>query len=1086
MSTPTETIHVLHVDDDPNLADLVATFLERESDRIDVSTATRPDAGLDVLADRDVDCVVSDYDMPGTNGIEFLEAVRERHPDLPYILYTGKGSEEVASDAISAGVTDYLQKEGGTDQYAILANRIENAVAQRRAEREIERTREYFGTVLRHASDYVMIVDEEARIDYVSPAVERVLGYPPAELDGTDAFDLIHPDDLSAARAALETVIENPTDEHTVEFRVRHADGSWRLLEVRGRNLLDDPVVGGIIVNARDVTEKRSSRHELRTVVDNLPGYVYRHRYESGWPLEFVKGSAEDITGYTAAELEDDVALAEEIIHPEDREDVWTGVESGLADRDRFDLTYRIVTKDGETRWIRDQGQLIEDPTTGEELLDGFITDVTEHKRREGTLRRKERRYQAIFNDPNILVGLLDADGTVIDVNRTAMEYAAAERDAVVGEPFPATPWFDRAPDVRESIEAAVDRATDGEYVEFDADLVRPDGTPYTVDGVFRPVTDADGTVVSIIVSARDVTERRSQERQLRRYQHMVNAMHEATCIYDAEGRFEVVNDRLAEFYGTTPDALVGTESTLIAEIRSSADGDPVRALLEGDRSALHGELEATFPGHGEAVLEYRLTPLSVDGDVEGVVGVTRDITERTRREREFERMHDLLDRTERIADVGGWEIDTETMAVFWTEHLFELLGVDADDEPPLEEALDMYHEADRPVIEDALRGAIEDGESFDVDVRFRRPDGEIRWVRVQGVPTVEDGTVVTVRGAVQDITDRRERERELEQAREEYAELINGMNDTAWVLDGDGSFIAVNDAAVALLGYSRSELLTMRPHDIDVGLDDDEITALIDDMPADGTQVFETVHETADGEQIPVEISSSLVSYRGRRAILCIGRDISERKARERRLEEFASVVSHDLRNPLNVAAGRLELAREECDSDHLESIDRAHRRMSALIDDLLTLAREGTHLGDPEPIELAAFVRACWDGVETGAATLVTDLDRTIRADRSRLRQLLENLVRNAVEHGGSDVTVTVGELDDGFYVADDGPGIPEADRETVFEVGFSTNDSGTGFGLSIVRRIAEAHGWTVAVTESADGGARFEFTGVDEADR
>ena len=1000
MSATAGTIRVLHVDDDPNLAELVATFLEREDDRIDVATATDPETGRALLVERDVDCVVSDYDMPESNGIEFLETVRERHPDLPFILYTGKGSEEVASEAISAGVTDYLQKETGTEQYAILANRIENAVAQHRAEREIERTREYFGTVLRHASDYVMIVDEDGIIDYVSPAVERVLGYTSEDLDDTDALDLVHPEDRSMAAAAFDTVIEEPSEEHTVEFRARHADGSWRWLEVRGRSLLDDPVVDGVLVNARDVTERRSSRHELRTLVDNLPGYVYRHRNEPGWPLEFVKGSAVDIAGYTAAELEDDVSLVEKTIHPEDREAVWTGVQEGLAESDRYDLTYRILTPDGETRWIRDQGQLIEDPTTGEELLDGFITDVTDRKQRERELARTERRYRAIFDDPNILVGLIDTDGTVRDINQTAMEYADTTHDAVVGKPFSETPWFEGSPDAREEVEACIEHARRGEYVGFETELTEPDGTPYVAAGVFRPVTDDDGEVVSVIVSARDVTERRSQERTLRRYRRMVDAMGEAACIYDADGRFEVVNERLAEFYGTTPTELVGVESEFAAEVRAAHDGDPFRAILDGERAELRGEIETTFPSQGDSVIEYRFTPLRAETGIEGLVGVIRDITER------------------------------------------------------------------------------------------------------------------------------REREREIERAREEYAELINAMNDTVWVVGTDGTFRAVNDTAVSVIGYSRAELRTMSPHDIDAGLDDDKITALIEEMPADEIQVVETVHETKSGERIPVEISSSLVTYRGETAILSVGRDISERKARERQLEEFASVVSHDLRTPLATARGRLELAREECESESLDEVARAHDRMHELIEDLLSLAREGTPLGELEAVDLAPLLRSCWDGVETGAATLVVDIDRTIRADRTRLRQLLENLFRNSVEHGstddrrapragdsvehgstdnrpriddieasetlrstdaeGSDLTVTVGSLDGGFYLEDDGSGIPLEQPADVFDAGTTTADEGTGVGLSVVRRIADAHGWTAEVTHGSEGGARFEFTGVEPVDR
>ena len=203
-------------------------------------------------------------------------------------------------------------------------------------------------------------------------------------------------------------------------------------------------------------------------------------------------------------------------------------------------------------------------------------------------------------------------------------------------------------------------------------------------------------------------------------------------------------------------------------------------------------------------------------------------------------------------------------------------------------------------------------------------------------------------------------------------------------------------------------------------------------------------------------------------------------------RLEEFASLLSHDLRNPLNVAQGRLELVADACDSEDIRHVRNAHARMEALIEDLLTFAREGTTVTDPGIVDLAALVEECWANVDTAGATPEVETDRSILADGSRLKRVFENLIRNAVEHGGPEVTVRIGDLldQDGFYVADDGPGVPEADREAVFEAGHSTNEDGTGFGLSIVQSIVEAHGWSIRVTEGDDGGARFEITGVEYA--
>jgi len=217
------------------------------------------------------------------------------------------------------------------------------------------------------------------------------------------------------------------------------------------------------------------------------------------------------------------------------------------------------------------------------------------------------------------------------------------------------------------------------------------------------------------------------------------------------------------------------------------------------------------------------------------------------------------------------------------------------------------------------------------------------------------------------------------------------------------------------------------------------------------------------------------------------MGEELTRRRSNEElrrtneRLERFASTVSHDLRNPLTVAKTRLDLVRERHDGRYVEEAVEALQRMETLIEEALVLAREGEAATDPQPVELEAAARDAFDTVDAAHATLSVDAD-AVRADPDRLARLLENLIGNAVEHGGSDVTITVGDLPDGFYVADDGRGIPDRDREEVFERGVTTAATGTGLGLAIVREIAAAHGWDVSATESEDGGARLEITGVE----
>lgn len=212
--------------------------------------------------------------------------------------------------------------------------------------------------------------------------------------------------------------------------------------------------------------------------------------------------------------------------------------------------------------------------------------------------------------------------------------------------------------------------------------------------------------------------------------------------------------------------------------------------------------------------------------------------------------------------------------------------------------------------------------------------------------------------------------------------------------------------------------------------------------------------------------------------------KDVTEKKALEEDLkrqtelqERFASVVSHDLRNPLNLAKGRLQQTHDERDDPRLAEAADALGRMESLISDVLAMARHGTAVTDPEQIDLAAVARKA-ERIAGLTAEIDADLP-AVEGDPKRVSTLFENLFRNALEHAGDDPTVRVGAFESGFYVEDGGQGIPESDRASAFDWGVTSTDHGTGYGLALVQTIARAHGWEVSVTEGTTGGARFEFT-------
>ena len=252
-------------------------------------------------------------------------------------------------------------------------------------------------------------------------------------------------------------------------------------------------------------------------------------------------------------------------------------------------------------------------------------------------------------------------------------------------------------------------------------------------------------------------------------------------------------------------------------------------------------------------------------------------------------------------------------------------------------------------------------------------------------------------------------------------------------------------------------------------------------------TKTEATAHETTMGDRF-LRVQMSPLRERDRlvgRAFIVV--DLTEQRERRERLEErnerldrFAGVVSHDLRNPLEVADGSVRLARETGDVSHLERAERAHERMDRLVEDLLVLARAEDRSPSVDPVDLAARAEEAWRYVATDGATLDAPTELTVEAEPDRLSQLLENCFRNAIEHGGESVTVSVTALPDdaGFAVADDGEGFGEVDRDAVFDSGVTTASDGTGFGLSIVEQIAGQHGWSVRATDSESGGARIEF--------
>ncbi|WP_435318204.1 histidine kinase N-terminal 7TM domain-containing protein [Haloarchaeobius sp. TZWSO28] len=365
--------------------------------------------------------------------------------------------------------------------------------------------------------------------------------------------------------------------------------------------------------------------------------------------------------------------------------------------------------------------------------------------------------------------------------------------------------------------------------------------------------------------------------------------------------------------------------------------------------------------------------------------------------------------------------------------------------------------------------------------------DHDRRYVDMSVSPLgAETGSSLVV---LRDITDRRSTERR-------FKTLIENSSDLVTVVNEDGVIEYQSPSTEQLLGYDPDSmtgadaLSYVHPADreelaavFEAGLNEDEYTARTE---------YRVRH--TDGEWRTYEaLSRNLLDDPAVEGVVINSRDITERKRRERelaetneRLDQFASVVSHDLRNPLNVAQGYVELLDELVDGEadqYVDEVAESHDRMERIIDDVLALARDGTEIDERHPVELAHVARDAWSNVDTADASLVTRTDSTVPADRSLLVRVFENLFRNSIEHSEEgNLTVAVEDLPDeaGFAVADDGPGIDTAVRDELFEPGVTGSQSGTGLGLAIVKRIVEGHDWEIRLADASNGSnARPEST-------
>ena len=816
--------------------------------------------------------------------------------------------------------------------------------------------------------------------------------------------------------------------------------------------------------------ERRRHRQHLQqyeAIVDTVPDGVYV--LDDSSEFTTINDGLVELTGYSRAEL---IGAHASLVF--DREAIERGRQNHECLRDgRSEHGYvnaEIETADGETVPVEIRGSLLGSDTEESTTTAGVVRDVTERRERERRLERTAARFEALFERSPDMINILDPAGNVLEANDRLCEELGYEKHELEGRGI----WtVDRRVD-EDEVPKLLSNFDAGDRQKFEGRLERRDGLTFPVE-VHLIRVDLEGEDRFLAVS-RDITERKGQERKRNQ---IISRVTDAIVEVDSDWRFTLVNEQAEELYDTRADELLGRNLwDVFSEARGTRFEDEHRAVMETRDPTSIVEYYDGLDGW----FDVQAYPTD-DG---GVAFYFREVTERQRRRRRFEAVFNNTYQFIGLLDPDGTLLEANDTALSFG-------GVDREEvvgKPLWETYWAQTNEKTRETTKRAVERA-RDGEMFRDEVRIRGEDREAIVDFTVRPVTDEQGEVTLLVPEGHDITDLKRRERELAESEARYRALAeNFPNGGVFLFDENLRYQLVSGSEFGPIVTGPEELVGNTIYQVEP-YSEETIETLEPVMEATLAGNTETIEIDYEGRVYRLRSVPIRDEDDGVIAGLYITQDVTEQRERENelrrkneRLEEFASVVSHDLRNPLNMVEGRLELAREECNSEDLVEAEAALDRCQTLVDDILSLAREGRGVAETEPVDVAEVVERCWRTVETSRAKLDTDVDRTIVADRTRVRQLLENLVRNSIDHGGTGVTVTVGDVENGFYLEDDGPGIPEEIRDEVFESAYSTVEDNTGFGLAIVEEVVDAHGWEVSVGEASSGGARFEITGVETA--
>jgi PAS domain S-box-containing protein len=1086
-----EKIRILHVDDESGLLKIAKQCLEMEGS-FQVDSALSVEEALRKLEKEKYDIVVSDYQMPGKDGLDFLKTLRRKGNMIPFIMFTGKGREEVAIKALNMGANQYLSKTGETEAvYTELAHSITELARVRKAEERLRDSEEKFRNIVENSLDVIMLTRPDGVISYMSPACSRVLGYDPEDLVGKQPW-IIHPEDLEKVRNAHFQALKGGKGSN-LEYRVITKTGEERWISHSWSPAMEDGRIKLVVSVIRDIgnrkkaeDEIRGSEEKFRTLFENandglvfadLSGRIVDVNQKAA---EIAEKRKEEIVGKSFLEIGmvslHDVPVLVEILRQQ-----AMGRPTG-----RFEC--EIEKGDGEKKFIEINSTFIlkNNMPTGSFAI---VRDITERKKTEKALNRLAVAVDCTVDG----IAIADIKGYVQFVNHAWAQMHGYAKEELIGKHLSV---FHTEDQLKNDVTPFNEKVLKTGSNQGEVGHVKRDGTIFPTLMTTALIGDENGGASGFVGTAKDTTEQRNAEEALRKSEEklraVVSSSPDAISVFDLNGVVVDLNEAAMRLHGfAKKEEILGKSSFdyVVPRDRSRARELFGNTLIEGhinnaefslltvDGRELFAELFANVvrdPSNGKPVF---------------MVVITRDITERKKTE------ESLKENKEKFAGLFSGNPE----ATVFTDPQMNIVDINPRFESLFGYSLD---EIKGRNLDDVVvpKNLVEEGKMlgnksangyvYHSTTRMRK-DGSLIPVSISAAPISIHGTLVGYIGVYKDISEQK-------RALAQFKGLFMGNPEAAAYLGPDFCILDVNPRFEELFGYSLAEIKGKHINETVVPKEKMEEGNVLDQRAGRGYVYFDTFRMRKDGSLVPVSVSAapilvedSLVGH------VAMYKDISELKKVESAMKEMmqkivmmneklrvvGDLTRHDVQNKLTIITGNLYLDKKLTD-DHkiLESFKEMESACNTIVR-IFGFARNYEKLG----VEELAYIDV--EHAVQEAVSLFPNLKGvkmanqchglTVLAD-SLLGQLFYNLIDNTLKYGEKTTNIRIryeepeGDLLRLIY-EDDGVGISQDAKQKLFTEGYTTG-KGSGYGLCLINRMVEVYGWTIQETGEPGKGAQF----------